>query len=175
MTGWSELITRSLPVSVSLSTYLNFQMYEKRAGVRTLRNSRRNASESLEQRSHRLLDQCVTVWWWRRAEKVEGRTMIGLRRNCINVPGTMGQQAIIKMEQQPIKKPKSKLQPAIKVGIILGPCIPLIPSDMNIFSFSKENSSLKRNLSLLSHYHPISETFDEIFLYLPKPLANRHL
>lgn len=79
--------------------------------------------------------------------------MIGLRSNCINVPGTMGQQAIIKMEQQPIKKPKSKLRPAIKVGIILGPCIPLIPSDMNIFflfqrkQFAKEESKSFESLS----------------------------
>lgn len=86
-------------------------------------------------------------------EKVEGRTMIGLRRNCINVPGTIGQQAIIKMEQQPIKKPKSKLRPPIKLGIILGPCIPLIQPDTNIFflfqrkQFAKEESKSFESLS----------------------------
>ena len=74
--------------------------------------------------------------------------MIGMGQNCIYVPGTIYtcKQAIIKMEQQPIKKPKSKLRPAIKLDIILGPCIPLIPSDTNIFflfqrkHFAKEES-----------------------------------
>ena len=51
------------------------------------------------------------------------------------------------------KKPKSKLWPAIKVGIILGPCIPLIPSDMSIFflfqrkQFTKEESKSSESSS----------------------------
>lgn len=49
MTSWSELITY-LP---------KFSDVWKRADVGTLRNSRSNASENLEQRSHMFLDQCV--------------------------------------------------------------------------------------------------------------------
>lgn len=51
------------------------------------------------------------------------------------------------------KKPKSKLRPAIKLDIILGPCIPLIPSDTNIFflfqrkHFAKEESKSFESLS----------------------------
>lgn len=92
------------PIGLRAFIYLSkFSDVWKTADVRPLRNYRRNANDIWEQRSHRLLDKKETLWWQRRAENGEGRTMIGHENKSYKCSSTTSRQAVIKMQQQSIK------------------------------------------------------------------------